>query len=71
MSTTKFNSGPSVTLCMTQDMLDLLKRAARGDYHATEEEAEALINFQELAEQTLTYCAQHPENRGVVHGFCL
>jgi hypothetical protein len=71
MSINKFNMGPSVTLCMTQEMLGLLMRAARGDYHATEEEAQALINFQELADQTLTYCAEHPDNRGVVHGFCL
>jgi hypothetical protein len=71
MSISKFDMGPSVTLSMTQEMLSLLMRTARGNYHATEEEAKALINFQELADQTLTYCAEHPENKGVVHGFCL
>lgn len=67
----KYDMGPSVTLVMTQELLGLLMRATRGDYHATEEEVPALLNFQELADQTLTYCAEHPEDKGVVHGFCL
>jgi len=67
----KFDLGPSVTISLTVELLALLQRASRGDYHATEEEAQALMNFQGCAEQTLTYCAEHPEERGVVHGFCL
>jgi len=71
MSISKFDMGPSVTLCMTQEMLGLLQRVLTPGYKATDEELQALINFRELSEQTLTYCAEHPDNRGVVHGFCL
>ena len=68
---TKFNHGPAVTIVLTLEMLALLQRAARGDYHATEEECQALISFQQCSEKTLAYCVDHPHDRHVVHGFCV
>lgn len=72
MSISKFDLGPTVTISMTQEMLALLHRVTmRPGNGATEEEEKALANFSELAEQTLTYCEEHPDDRGVVHGFSL
>ena len=67
----KFDLGPSVTISMTQELLALLSRAAGDHECADQEEVQALMNFRQLADQTLSYCAEHPDNKGVVHGFCL
>lgn len=72
MSISKFDLGPTVTISMTQDLLALLMRTVRNaTCPGDEEETIALTNFAMNAEQTLAYCAEHPEDRGVVHGFSL
>lgn len=55
----------TVVIRMPAKLLRLV--ALRPQDHLTQEECAALLKFQEDAEQILTYCEEHPQDKGVVH----